>query len=530
PLPAHAPRRDRHHGAGGAGARSRRARGPRTVLRQGDRRPAHLRGARLERDQPGLGRERARHHQQLREPALERREACRPHRRARDRPAPLRPAVRARLDGRQDRARVRGRGQEGRGPDRPPDQPRRPQGLGQVPEGRGAQEGDRTLRGGLGGGGVGPDGLGGVPRGHPSHPGPARGGGAPRRVREPGADGNRDRVRARRPAPPPEAEQGPRRRALRLPGLSPDPRMHRVRYTAWDGTQQVRLSADDVFEKLSEYLSFTDDVQQALDWLLHQGLEWRQGMRVMGLDDFLEHLRDLEDFTRRYGDLFHGPRSLSYEEALALMRAMERLKRLEEQLVSGDLDAVDPESLRELLGLEAGQNFQLLKDVMLLLVNAGYLTQREGRARLSPKGVRKIGQLALRDIYQGLLRDRAGSHQTDHRGLVQLRPEETKPYHHGDPLEIDLVGTLKKTLTRRTGCGWPPTSSPATRATTSTSSSSPTASPRPTSCAGGSTVSGRSPSGASACGRRRRRSARSSASPAAASPSTPSCSTTARAC
>ena len=316
--------------------------------------------------------------------------------------------------------------------------------------------------------------------------------------------------------------------------------MHGVRYTAWDGTQQVRLSADDVFEKLSEYLSFTDDVQQALDWLLHQGLEWQQGMRVMGLDDFLEQLReemrsryrdvnlrhalaeireklgglldlerdtldgledraqaarkhdlldrlphrlsealgrlrdydfeerdaanaleslldelddirDLEDFTRRYGDLFHGPRSLSYEEALALMRAMERLKRLEEQLLSGDLDAVDPESLRELLGLEAGQNFQLLKDVMMLLVKAGYLTQREGRARLSPKGIRKIGQLALRDIYQGLLRDRSGGHQTDHRGLVQLRPEETKPYRHGEPLEIDLVATLKKTLTRRPG-------------------------------------------------------------------------------
>ena len=59
--------------------------------------------------------------------------------------------------------------------------------------------------------------------------------------------------------------------------------MLRLRYTAWDGTQQVRLSADQVFEKLSEYLSFTDDVQQALDWLLHQGLEW-DGMRVMGLE------------------------------------------------------------------------------------------------------------------------------------------------------------------------------------------------------------------------------------------------------
>jgi uncharacterized protein with von Willebrand factor type A (vWA) domain len=312
--------------------------------------------------------------------------------------------------------------------------------------------------------------------------------------------------------------------------------MFRLRYTAWDGTQEVRLSADQVFEKLSEYLSFTDDVQQALDWLLHQGLDW-EGMRVMGLDDFLEQLReqmrsryrqvnlrqaftelrekleealdlerealdretdrdkaarkrelldrlpprisealerlrdgglddpdaaatladlleeldnirDLEDFQRRYGDLFQGPESLSYAEALDLMREMERLKRLEEQLLSGNVDGVDLDALRELLGQEAFRNFQTLKDVMLLLVNAGYVTQREGRAHLSPKGIRKIGQLALRDIYQGLLRDRPGSHQTDHRGTLELRPEQTKRYQFGDPLTIDLVATLKNALSR----------------------------------------------------------------------------------
>jgi len=88
---------------------------------------------------------------------------------------------------------------------------------------------------------------------------------------------------------------------------------------------------------------------------------------------------------------------------------------------------------------------------MLLLVNAGYVTQREGRARLSPKGVRKIGQLALRDIYQGLLRDRPGSHPTDHRGTIEIKPEETKRYQHGDPLALDLVATLKKALARRAG-------------------------------------------------------------------------------
>jgi len=311
----------------------------------------------------------------------------------------------------------------------------------------------------------------------------------------------------------------------------------RVRYTAWDGTQEVRLQADQVFEKLSEYLSFTDDVQQALDWLLHQGLEW-EGVRVMGLDDFLEQLReemrsryrqvnlrqaftelreklgelldlerealeqfgdreeaarrrelldrlptrlsealerlresslldaearralenlledlddirDLEDFHRRYGDLFQGPRALSYGEAVELMREMERLKRLEEELLSGNLETVDLENLRALLGPEALRNFQTLKQVMLVLVDAGYLTRREGRARLSPKGVRKIGQLALRDIYQGLLRDRPGAHPTDHRGALELKPDETKRYQYGDPLMLDLVRTLKHALARR---------------------------------------------------------------------------------
>src|SRR6185369_15752196 len=46
-----------------------------------------------------------------------------------------------------------------------------------------------------------------------------------------------------------------------------------------------------VFEKFSEYLSYTDDVQQALDWLLRHGLE-NEGVRIMGLDDFLEQLRE----------------------------------------------------------------------------------------------------------------------------------------------------------------------------------------------------------------------------------------------
>jgi len=312
--------------------------------------------------------------------------------------------------------------------------------------------------------------------------------------------------------------------------------MLRVRYTAWDGTQDIRLSAEEVFGKLSEYLSFTDDVQQALDWLLHQGLDLGS-VRVMGLDDFLEQLReamraryrdvnlrdafdelrerldslldlerdalenlvdqekaaalrerlanlparlsealerlrdhpfedplaqealeellgelddlrDLEDFQRRYGDLFHGPQSLSFPEAVELMREMERWRKLEESLLSGNVETVDLEALGALLGAEALRNFQLLKSMRMMLADAGYLTPREGKLKLSPKGVRTIGQLALRDIYQGLLKDRSGGHATDHRGTIQLRPEETRPYRFGDPLSLDLPRTMRNALRR----------------------------------------------------------------------------------
>ncbi len=85
--------------------------------------------------------------------------------------------------------------------------------------------------------------------------------------------------------------------------------------------------------------------------------------------------------------------------------------------MSGNFETISMEELKELLGQQAMQDFQNLRQVMLLLNQSGLLAQKGDHLQLSPKGVRRIGQLALRDIYQGLLKDRAGSHLTDHRGI-----------------------------------------------------------------------------------------------------------------
>lgn len=302
-----------------------------------------------------------------------------------------------------------------------------------------------------------------------------------------------------------------------------------VRYTEWDGTQKVRLSAETVFEKFAEFLSYTDDARQARDWLMRHGFE-TDSIRVVGLDELLDMVRDeirrrqaqfnldraldelrrrlddaldderaargddgaddpfaglsrvlsealtqlderpftspsaeqvqrelreslediqrVEDFQRQFGDLFDGPQSLDFEEALELIREMARLRQLEEALGAGDLDRIGAEEFGALLGDAAAQDFRNLRQVIVLLDGSGYLAQGDERVRLSAKGTRKIGQLALRDIYQALLRDRAGGHVTDHRGLSEVRPESTRAYHYGDLLNVDVARTLKNAMAR----------------------------------------------------------------------------------
>ena len=75
--------------------------------------------------------------------------------------------------------------------------------------------------------------------------------------------------------------------------------MVNTRYTQWDGSRKLQLDADKVFEKLAEYLSSTDDVRQAMDWMMRQGMDF-DGVKVAGLEELLEQLR--QETRQRYRD------------------------------------------------------------------------------------------------------------------------------------------------------------------------------------------------------------------------------------
>src|SRR5262245_23688493 len=166
-------------------------------------------------------------------------------------------------------------------------------------------------------------------------------------------------------------------------------------------------------ERLRQLSNLPARLSEALARLRDLGLldpEARESLEeVLGqLDD----IRDLEEFVRQYGSLFTGSDGLSFDEAVALMREMQRWRALEAALAAGDLDAIDADELADLLGSEARHALAMLQAAVRLLWEGGYLSSRGGRVHLSAKGARRIGQLALREIYQRLVRDRAGSHET----------------------------------------------------------------------------------------------------------------------
>ena len=93
------------------------------------------------------------------------------------------------------------------------------------------------------------------------------------------------------------------------------------------------------------------------------------------------------------------------------------------------------------------------------LADAGLIDQREGRFELTPKGIRRIGQQALSDLFGQLTKDRVGNHRTTWTGTGHDREETTKPYEFGDPFNLDLSRTVHNAV-RRAGSGVPVRLSP----------------------------------------------------------------------
>src|SRR5580704_5231933 len=126
---------------------------------------------------------------------------------------------------------------------------------------------------------------------------------------------------------------------------------------------------------------------------------------------------------------FSGQDPLGMAQAASVMNQLGDMDQLENLLTSatspGALADVDIERARELLGDDAARSLERLAELTKLLEEAGLIEQREGRLELTPKGMRRIGQNALSDLFTHLAKDRMGRHQADPAGVGHERAYET---------------------------------------------------------------------------------------------------------
>jgi len=194
-------------------------------------------------------------------------------------------------------------------------------------------------------------------------------------------------------------------------------------------------------------------LQELADQLLgDMDLRWQA-------DQLGQHLRSLfpqMGWERRFS--FEGQDPLGFTEAMDLMQQLGDMDQLENLLRSATSPATlaeaDMDKVRDLLGDDAARSLERLAELAKMLEQAGLIENKEGRYELTPKGIRKIGSNALRDLFTKLAKDKMGQHQIDRTGIGHERSYDSKPYEFGDPFNLDIHRTIRNAI-RRTGGGTP---------------------------------------------------------------------------
>src|SRR5207302_610627 len=103
---------------------------------------------------------------------------------------------------------------------------------------------------------------------------------------------------------------------------------------------------------------------------------------------------------------FYGSESLPLQEALSLMERLQGIEDLESALREGyqgrQLTPEQSAQLQQLLGSDARQAADQMSELASQLEKNGYVQRGRRGMELTPRGMRRIGQKALRDLYTRL--------------------------------------------------------------------------------------------------------------------------------
>jgi uncharacterized protein with von Willebrand factor type A (vWA) domain len=221
----------------------------------------------------------------------------------------------------------------------------------------------------------------------------------------------------------------------------------------WDDL--VRQMAAGMAAMRSLWASMPTDMRDQLEQLLGSIFEDEGLQQVMsGLAETLSQLIPMDGRDHELS----GDEPVSLMEALDLMRQMNELSDLEESVRSardpGDVTGMDPAEVERLAGPGARRALEDIQKMTQLLEEAGLIRKDGPRYELTPRGIRKIGQRSLEEIFATLKRDAFGGHRMQMRGRGGDPTDDLKTYEFGDPFLLDLPGTVRNAVMRG-GAGTP---------------------------------------------------------------------------
>ncbi len=216
---------------------------------------------------------------------------------------------------------------------------------------------------------------------------------------------------------------------------------------------------DEFLEDLQRQMARMDSLMQSLSPEMRQQLgelmnaafgDPELQAELAQLAGALELLSPRQRLGNRYN--FFGGEQLPLDEAMNLMGRLQSMEELERALRDayrgGELDERTREQLREALGDDAARSVDQLSQITRRLEDSG-LIQRDGRGfQLTARGMRRIGQKALGDLFARLRRDRFGNHAVHNQGAGGERSDESKAYEFGDPFDLDVEKTIMNALRR----------------------------------------------------------------------------------
>ncbi|MDP2730762.1 MAG: hypothetical protein Q8O55_09815 [Dehalococcoidales bacterium] len=199
--------------------------------------------------------------------------------------------------------------------------------------------------------------------------------------------------------------------------------------------------------------SLSPEDRQALDELLKSMFDEATQQEFAKLGAYMNRLYPSQKWQRGYP--FSGDESVSFNEAMKLMETLQKMDELEEQVrearMRPDLDNINSDLVKELMGEEAARQMEALRDMARLLEEAGYIRRKGDGYELTPQAIRRIGQKALKEILAHLKTDRSGPHTIDRTGAGIERIEETRKYESGDDFHLHVQKTIMNSILRHAG-------------------------------------------------------------------------------